>query len=347
MQNLASKNKISLTDEQLFNLCKNYGENARHWRQKFAGLLPEVYKRRLYEQKGFSSIFEFAAKLSGMSNEQVRRVLSLERKFEDMPTLHSLLINGEVGANKLVRIASIATTQNQEVLARLTENLSNRAIETFVKDEKRALNEEANPDHDYKSLNGLQEPLFSCKYVHVHASAPSSLEIVKLKLDEDVLKELLELQGKNIDINNLIRKMLNERKAEIASKKEKIREESEIARVKEMVAREQHDAANEQAVQGAAAVKKTNYPSRYIPAKIRKIINEEQGDICSVPGCSKKAEVTHHELPFAITRTHDPNYLKKLCKAHHELRHMINIKFYEHARHTWSEAECAYKKVRQ
>lgn len=29
---------------------------------KFIGLLPEVYRRKLYEKKGFSSIFEFGAR---------------------------------------------------------------------------------------------------------------------------------------------------------------------------------------------------------------------------------------------------------------------------------------------
>ena len=56
-----------ISDQQLYELCQKYGERARTWRQKFAGLLPEVYRRRLYEKKGFGSIFEFAAKLAGMS----------------------------------------------------------------------------------------------------------------------------------------------------------------------------------------------------------------------------------------------------------------------------------------
>lgn len=59
-----------LSDENLYKLCQQYGEQARVWRQKFAGLLPEVHRRKLYEKKGFSSIFEFAAKLAGMSEEK-------------------------------------------------------------------------------------------------------------------------------------------------------------------------------------------------------------------------------------------------------------------------------------
>jgi hypothetical protein len=329
----------TLTDVQLFHLCKKYGENARLWRQKFAGLLPEVFHRKLYEKKGFGSIFEFAAKLAGMSQEQVRIVLNLERKFEDKPVLKNLLIGGKVSANKLVRIASIATAENQQVLAGMTEKLSNRAIETFVKDEKWARGksvieseglekcnlfggENVLSEGGFKNQNGLQEPLFDDKSLHVHfdlqskgadgkssvsASSASPLEIIKLKLDKDVLEKLLNLQEKNIDVNGLIRKMLEGREEGIAREKEKIAEE----------------------IYSGVVEKEDGVPSRYIPARIRKIINAEQGDRCSVPNCKNLAQVTHHELPFAIARNHNPNNLQKLCKAHHELKHMVDVRFYE------------------
>jgi hypothetical protein len=303
-----------MTDEQLFNLCKKYGENAIFWRRKFAGLLPEVFKRRLYEKKGYCSIFEFAAKLAGMSQEQVRLVLNLEKKFEDKPDLQKLLLDGKVSANKLVRIAAIATAENQESLAEKVQILSKNAVETFVRD----LKNEFAADMKSQDRNGLQKPLCEGKSLPGQTKTSSISEIVKLKLDEDILRELLNLQEKNIDINNLIRKMLRNR-------------ETEIVRAKEEWAEEMRR-NYEQKKQTVEAVKNAGKVSRYIPAKIRKIIDEEQGDKCAIAGCCRKAEVTHHELPFAITKSHDPNDLKKLCKAHHEIAHLINIKFYGYSR---------------
>lgn len=91
----------NITDENLFVLCRQYGEKARYFRQKFISLLPEINRRRLYEKKGFSSVFEFAAKLCGLSEEQVCVALSLEKNFEDKPLLKKLLVTGEVSINKL------------------------------------------------------------------------------------------------------------------------------------------------------------------------------------------------------------------------------------------------------
>ncbi|PIZ75584.1 hypothetical protein COY05_03620, partial [Candidatus Peregrinibacteria bacterium CG_4_10_14_0_2_um_filter_38_24] len=126
----------SMPDENLYNLCKTYGERARIWRQRFAGLLPEVFKRKLYEKKGFFSIFEFAKKLAGMSEEQVRRVINVEKRFEDMPALKMLLTSGKVSINKLSRIVSIAKPGNEMFLATQVQVLSKSAVETLVRDEK-------------------------------------------------------------------------------------------------------------------------------------------------------------------------------------------------------------------
>ena len=369
-----------LTDEQLFNLCRKYGENAKFWRQKFAGLLPEVFRRSLYEKKGFPSIFVFAAKLAGLSHEQVRLALNLERKFEDVPILHSLLVNGEVSINKLARVASIATPENQEALAQQVQILSNRALETLVRDEKMAAfntgmdaeNAEKGVDGNpqIQDPDGLQKPPFNHESLHVHSKPQDISTVVKImeKLSPEVIKQLLELIDKNIDINEIISETLKEREAGIAGAKEEAAAElAGKAAETQAEAAEQHAVggqaqrpAGEQAQknaggQGKAAERQAEIeeqtaaagqteaanqlttakektvrpPSRHIPAKIKHIIDAEQGDKCSVPGCNKSAQVIHHELPFALTKTHDPNNLKKLCGAHHELAHGINVKIYE------------------
>ncbi len=139
-ENFSDRECGALSDDRLFELCREFGAQALEARRKFLGLLPEVNMRRLYERRGFSSIFEFAAKLAGVSEEQVRNVLNLERKFESMPALQSMLVDGEVSVNKLVRVASIATAENQEMLAEKVRVLPNRALEVFVSDVKREEN---------------------------------------------------------------------------------------------------------------------------------------------------------------------------------------------------------------
>ena len=251
----AVENRTSkLSDEKLFNLCKMFGARALEARRKFLGLLPEVNKRRLYERRGFLSIFEFAKKLAGASEEQVRNVLNLERKFEDKPLLQALLIDGDVSVNKLVRVASIATKENQEELAGQVKILPKSALETLVRDEKMARKNGVNlarqngeylnvGNAENQNLNGLQKPLFDDSelpgqpenLVHMKpekADEKSQIQPIKSNINQDLkllgalsaeLKSKLnELKEKGIDINSLLLECLQKREAEIAEEKEKL-----------------------------------------------------------------------------------------------------------------------------
>jgi len=189
---------MEITDEKLLALCDKFGKRALVWRRKFTGLLPEVQHRRLYERRGCSSIFEFAAKTAGLSEEQVRRALNLERSFADKPALHALLVDGRVSVNKLARVASIATTGNEAELAERVRILPQAALETFVRDER--ISEER---------KGLLQPLFGAESVRAH----------DLKLSESTTRRLLELQRKGIDVDALLTQFLDSREEKITEQK--------------------------------------------------------------------------------------------------------------------------------
>ena len=185
----------NLSDKDLYKLCQKYGAKILEARRKFSGLLPEVYKRRLYAKKGFGSIFEFAAKLAGMNKDQVNIVLRLNQRFEDKVLLKKALVESDVSINKLARIVSVATKENQAELLEKTKVLPSRALEVFVK--------------DFKNQN---------RSLHVQTLIKSN----NLQLDKDVEKELFELQEKGIDVNNFLRDCLKKRRLEIAQEKEKL-----------------------------------------------------------------------------------------------------------------------------
>lgn len=186
-----------MTQQELLSKALYYGKQAIHWRYKFIGLLPEINRLRLFEKKNCTSIFEFAFKFGGLSEEQVRLALNLEKKFEKMPALKKLLTNGVVSINKLVRVASIATQANEMDLANAVQLLPQKAIETFVRDEKQ---------------NGLFQPEIEVE----------SLRAQDLNLNYEVKKKLLELQEKGIDLNQVLLEFLEKREKEIQSEKAEI-----------------------------------------------------------------------------------------------------------------------------
>lgn len=279
-------NFSNLSDLELYRLCKEYGKNALLWRQKFIGLLPEVKRRKLYLAKGFSSVFEFAKKLAGISEEQVRTVLNLDKKFKDKEVLHTLLIKGEVSVNKLARVASIATIENQEYLAIQAKVLPSRALETLVRDER-------------LQIKSLHVQRFSRENSTFVKNSPEQ-SYDSLILSPAVKQRLIELQNKGINVNTLLTEFLDKREEAIESEKNEIAEEIADKNI-----------------------------SRYIPAKIKRLIHKEHGQKCAVPTCNKPAEHFHHTLPFALSRNHDPRYIMPLCESHHIIAHSIDKRFWE------------------
>ncbi len=280
----------SLTNKKLYERCKYFGKLALSYRNRFIGLLPEVNRRKLYEQKGFSSIFEFAFKLAGLSEKQVRIALNLEKNFSDKPVLHDLFTTGRVSMNKLARVTSIATIENQEFLANQVQLLSKSAVETFVRDIKHV--------QEHENQNSLFKPEIEAKSLPGQSS---------LKLSPEVIAKLFELQNKGLDINNLILNFLKEREENIEKEKAEITAK-----------------ASTMENPALAPAKK---PSRYIPSQTKKLFRAIHGTKCAIAHCQKPAKTIHHTARFSLSQSHNPHYLAPLCHEHHLIAHTIDNKF--------------------
>lgn len=177
-----TKNLSQLNDDQLLELSCRYGAQALAARRKFEGSLPEINRRKLYLKKKCQSIYEFAAKFGGLSREQVQRVIRVEARLADKPSLHKALVTGEVSINKMSRVVSVATPENDAVLTEQLKVLPKRSVERLVQDIK------AVPGH--RKMVPLPEDL---------------------NLLPEVTDRLCELNNKCIDINEFLTHALDQR----------------------------------------------------------------------------------------------------------------------------------------
>lgn len=290
-------NISELSDEKLFRLCKYFGEQARKWRQKFIGLLPEIDKRRLHEKKGFGSIFEFAKKLAGLSEEQVSLALNIEKKLAEKGAfiLKNQFENGKVSINKLARVTAIVNSENQEFWTAQIKLLPQKALETLIKDEKILENMQVQNFPNFEN---------NAQFVRAHKSNQnySITQDGEPAFSQEVKLKLFELQQKGIDINALILEFLEKREKEIAQEKEKLSQETKYT------------------------------DSRYISKTVRAHLQKEYGTKCSIEWCMRDAEEIHHSQRFRLGRKHDPKYLAPFCEEHHAIAHSIDQKFQSQSR---------------
>lgn len=179
----------ALSDAQLYQLCKTYGENSRKWLRKFALLLPEVERRHLYVRRGFSSIYEFAAKLAGMSASGVDTALRVLDRIKDKPALRA--VAEELGIQRVKPVMYVSTRENEAFWAEKARKMSKHALEIYVK--------------NFRLENGpgtKSQPEKSTITLTLELSSETAAELQKLKGIGDwetLIKELLEARRATLE----------------------------------------------------------------------------------------------------------------------------------------------------
>ncbi len=198
--NNAAVEVVSFSDEKILNLCTYWGRQTLFARNKFIALLPEVNRRKLFLKKGFNSIYVFAFRLAGLSEEQVNSAIRIEKRLEEGSQVRKLFMNGAVSVSKIEKVMSVLSKENDHELAFMLENTSRKTVETYVRDIK-----------NLPGNNNLQQK------IEIVNEPPLSLE---------VNKKLNQLANKGIDINQIIAEALEKREQEIAHEKEKLAEKA-------------------------------------------------------------------------------------------------------------------------
>ncbi|MFA6436078.1 MAG: hypothetical protein WCW30_03005 [Candidatus Gracilibacteria bacterium] len=177
------------SDDSLHKNFIEYGRNAKEWLRKCALLLPEIDRQQIWKKKGFSSIFEYAGKLAGMSKSSVEDALRIMKKVEDKPALRKVI--EEKGIQSVKPVIAIATSETADFWAEKARIMSKNTLETYV--------------HEYRLERLPRTPAVSEKQI-------------TMPLSPDVAAELEKLKGKG-DWNTLMRELLQLRKEKLEAEK--------------------------------------------------------------------------------------------------------------------------------
>lgn len=153
-----------------------YGANAKQWINKCKMLLPEIDRQKIWYKKGFGSIYEYAAKLAGLSHGQVRDALRIMKRIEDKPAL--LKVAEKKGLGAVRPVATIATQEDQGFWADKAEEMPVRTLESYVRESRHVTR------FDQKTIQ-----------IELSQTTAKKLEAIKGDRDwEDVIVELIEPQ---------------------------------------------------------------------------------------------------------------------------------------------------------
>lgn len=277
--------------EQIHQKFIQFGSNAKKWIHECKLLLPEIAEKRIWEHKGFSSIYEYAGKLAGLSHGQVDDALWILRKAFDKPEL--MAVARTKGINSIRPVVSIATKQNAGFFAKKALEMGKNTLAVYV----RGLRKVAQDTENEQSLLEGEEfrtgpkTLTNEQAVFLRDATPAgaqtivSIKIISMELSPETAAELEKL--KINDWDELMKMFLK-------LHREKLEEQKPQKKVTK---------------------------SRYISKKIQEFILKRSGGHCEFPHCRRKYEDFHHTERFAMKKEHDPDKIRALCKAHHDLMH--------------------------
>lgn len=272
-----------MRDCELYNFYRKTGAESLKYQRMLVAALPEIFKRALYRKYGFASIYEFAAKLSGLSNRVVDDALYVAKKTHDKPKLQKQII--KQGLNKVRVVMNAATPETDSKWAKKVSTMTKSELETHVRDIRKITpgsKKSETTGEDYSQAQG-QNSLFG------EIAEPSKLDymstyiLFKANLDPKTVKKLEIIKtkmGKGTTWNDVLSRL-----TALAAPKPKRK------------------------------YKQRPHKSRSLPAKKRRKMPET----CEVPGCNKPTAEIHHVDRWAITKN-DKN-VTSLCRAHHKLAH--------------------------
>jgi len=98
-----------------------------------------VEKRKLYKKYRCHTLYEFAAKHAGMSQDTVDDIMNVHKKLEDKPILQRLI--GKQGWSKVKVVATIARPETEKFWAEKVQAMAKGTLKTFVKELRKETNE--------------------------------------------------------------------------------------------------------------------------------------------------------------------------------------------------------------
>lgn len=196
--------KLSVAEQALHQQFLEYGRSVREWMRKCELLLPEIERLQIWRKKRFSSIYEYAAKLAGMSKVRVDESLRIYKKIEDKPSL--LAMAERKGLQSVRPVATIATLEDQDFWAEKVAEMSKIALQTYVHDFR--LESRSRTEPEPVSLQMDLEPELAAKLEKMKGLGTWN-ELMKKLLAERAVPEPVRTKARSIP--TAIRRHVTER----------------------------------------------------------------------------------------------------------------------------------------
>lgn len=312
MQIQKSLSPKSLTNEALLRTTHALVAEERKLTTEILWHLHEIQVRRLYAEKGYGSLFEYAVHALGYSEAAAGRRISAMRLLAEVPEIEPALKAGEISLSTLSTIQSFVR----------------RKDEPISKQEKRELifaPQGKSRRECEKHLVAL-DPLAAAPQEKERVVSPTQTEVRFIADDAlmEKLQKIRELDG-HFQTNASYLELFH-RMADLALKRLDPLDKKKTSKVFTPPAEQLSPSNTTSANERTGAHQSPNLNSRYVPAHIKRQVwfrdqarcqfRNPEGKLCE----SRFALEIDHIVPFSQNGKTELKNLQLLCRTHNRLK---------------------------
>lgn len=291
-----------------------FGKERHRVTYKLLALLPKIYENKIYHEKGFATIEEYAGKLAGLSKGVVQKTLRIVKHLENKPELQKMIKTQ--GIHKVAIVAKFATPETDSDFADKVEHMSKSGLQELSKEiriEQQGLN-----------LRDARRKL------SIELDSEMEFHFLTLKKrmgdvsDKEVLKRLLTDAVNGLDSPKLVFRTRSVKRKSVILKLAPLKYAAKRESVKKspgkcVETREVAGVASSTVSTVGGTAGRVKPIARYIPVVERRKVLAKTGGRCAYLGCNRPADVFHHRDRFVSSKNHDS--IVPLCKTHHDFAH--------------------------
>jgi 5-methylcytosine-specific restriction endonuclease McrA len=276
--------------------------------------LHEIQTRRLYSEKGFGSLFEYAVQALGYSEAAAGRRIAAMRLLVDVPEIEPALQTGAVTLSTLSTVQSFIQRKNEPVSRQAKKDL--------------VLSLQGKSRRECEKILVALDPMAALPKERERVVSPTQTEIRFVADDElmQKLQKIRELDGHVQSDPSYLE--LFHRMADLALKKLDPVHKSQKTKADQLEALHEPDAGN--SVTPPTEIKRAASP-RYIPAAIKREVWKRDHAQCSYQSADGKkcgsrfALQIDHKTPVAWGGASELSNLQLLCREHNRQKAVLQL----------------------
>ncbi len=280
----------SLSDKVLLNQTHKLVKKEQNHTLQIIKHLEEIYRRRLFSDLGFSSLFSYCTEHLNYSPAQAQRRINAARLIKDIPQAEIMI---EQGTLSLSNASSVQTHINQEnknreeKMGHMEHNEKLRLLDIVKDKSARQTDRILAEQSTVQKASDSKETKRAIKGGRVQ---------LKFSLKENDYQELVELQ-EQLGMDNL---------------------EELILKLKDLAKNKQK---RKKFIKATASKKSTN---RYVPAHVKRAALKKTKGKCQICGTHRKLEYDHQHA-YSLGGTSDVGNVRLLCKSCNQRQAIIQL----------------------